>query len=249
MHRIADEQARLSGATIRIESDCVVKQQPPEFSRCELNRSRLGGEVARNSGLFRVPEILEYDEAKSEITFERIRGLRPLRVLLTDPRNRGLLERAACALAAIHGSGPESAKPDVMWHGDFGLGNLLFTENPDELFIIDWCNAFWTGEPPDRSVGPASFDLGILLLSLFPHRIGGRDRIPDRESLATSFLEGYAAATDAFDPAELHALMPSLNQRLKDHWVRNRGLPSALVYAPSMARMVRFVARFAKEST
>lgn len=72
---------------IQTGRDTVVKTADPERMRVEVEKTRRALEIGRQSGLFRVPEVLDYDEKEGVVVLERIRGLRPVR--------NGLLARGA----------------------------------------------------------------------------------------------------------------------------------------------------------
>src|SRR5687768_13270499 len=52
---------------VSTRGDVVVKVQDPEASRRERLRTLAGGMVARQTGLFVVPEIVSFDDARGEI--------------------------------------------------------------------------------------------------------------------------------------------------------------------------------------
>lgn len=139
---------------ICVERDRVVKTADPARLRVEVEKTRRAHEIGGRSGLFRVPAVLEHDEAQGVAVFERIRGLRPVRsALLSGGRGgRGLAEQCARALAAIHRelALPEAMKiplppelaasgPGVFLHGDFNGANVCRGGgNGLELVVLDW---------------------------------------------------------------------------------------------------------------
>ena len=71
--RRADRLSGLTGGpTLRFEGDRLIKRQTPVQSRIERERTQLGPQIASDSGLFKVPEILSYDDGAGEVTFRYI---------------------------------------------------------------------------------------------------------------------------------------------------------------------------------
>lgn len=232
---------RGSGATVQVESSRVVKRQAPDRSRIERERTQAGAVLGRETGLFRVPEIFSFDDERGEIVFERLPDLVSLHELLATNPDIDLLERAGASLAAIHRCRGVFENSDVTWHGDYGLGNLLYSKRSDELAIIDWSNAVWTGEPAARVRGPAALDLGIALLSLFHGRPGAHRRIANPRELGAIFLQSYAQGQPDFDRESLRDFMPDLLRRWRRFWLTRRGMLSTLAHAPAAVRLSSFV--------
>lgn len=192
---------------ISLRENEVIKVQEPEASRRERLRTMAGREVGQRTGLFVVPEIVTFDDSRGEIVFERLKltGLRE--VLADDGRSMELVGRAAAALAAIHGHmkladeatghrggiGIGAGRVAVPLHGDFGMRNIFYLPDSDDIAIIDWANAEWTGVEGDR--GLPEIDLAVFLISLFNHRLFGPGRISRRHEVARHFLATYASAS------------------------------------------------------
>lgn len=236
-------RVRGSGATVTIEADRVVKRQAPELSKIERERTLAGSALGRESGLFRVPDIHTFNDECGEIVFERLLDAVPLRSLLRTNRDPTLVQRAGSALAAIHRSDGGSDDADVTWHGDYGFGNVLYDAKCDELVVIDWSNASWTGEPADRARGPAAMDIGIALISLFHGRLAASERIADPEELGAIFMNTYANDRPDFNSEALRQLMPELSRLWRRVWRSRRGTLSAVAHLPSAVRLAAFVRR------
>jgi len=171
--------------------------------------------VGRKTGLFTVPRILAFDDARGEITFERLQLENIRRLLSEGQQGPELLERIGRALAAIHGGmkiadgatvqrdpGADTNRQPVPLHGDFGIRNVFWLPEAGRLAIIDWCNADWTGFVGD--LGPPEIDLAVFLISLFHRRIFGPWPLRRRHLLAQRFLAGYReTAPYGFDVATL----------------------------------------------
>jgi aminoglycoside/choline kinase family phosphotransferase len=212
-----------SGRTVSIEGERVVKNQPPYESRRERLRTEAGGEVGRATGLFTVPRILAFDDARGEITFERLQLENVRHLLSSGQQGPELLERTGHALAAIHSSmtiteaarvqrdlgAVEANGPPVPLHGDFGIRNVFWLRDARSLAIIDWCNADWTGFTAD--LGPPEIDLAVFLISLFHRRIFGPWPLRRRHLLARRFLAAYKeSAPFGFDAAQLRRIVTGM---------------------------------------
>jgi hypothetical protein len=188
----------LSGRAVSIRADVVVKVQEPEGSRRERLRTLAGGEVGRATGLFVVPDIVAFDDARGELSFRRLQLMSFRQALSQTGRSMELADRAGRALAAIHGGMQSGAKASgsvarlVPLHGDFGMRNVFWLADSQALAIIDWSNADWTGV--DADVGVPEIDLAVFLISLFHRRIFGPWPIAQRHQVARRFLSAYSTA-------------------------------------------------------
>ena len=132
---------------------------------------------------------------------------------------------------------------DVFWHGDYAVSNVLYAEVSDRITIIDWANAKWVLEPPERSNGSPGFDLGLALIALFHHRPFGRTYIPRLEELGISFLEGYIRARDCFSIRDELPDILGLIRRRRQYWISQRGVLKNMAYDLSLLRLRLFLAR------
>lgn len=236
------EQAKRE-ATIGFLGDRVVKRQHPKLSRIELRRTRLGAQIAEDCGLFDVPEILSHNDDDGELVFAYVDQAKTLGQYLRIRPDMPLMKRVGQALGCIHELGVASCGRDVFWHGDYGVGNVLYSEASDRITVIDWANAKWVHEPPERSCGRAGFDLGLALIALFHSRPFGRTCIPRIEALAASFLEGYVEARRHSNVREELAEIPALIRRRRQYWISQRGLLKNTVYDLSLLRLRLFLLR------
>lgn len=230
-------------------ADRVVKRQSPVVARCERDRSEWGQRVGRESALFCVPDVRSYDDARGEIVFERIENAELLdQMLRANAPPEGLMSRAGSALAAIHSAArpaTEQADADeVALHGDFGCGNLYYCRAKDKLWILDWSPGYWLGLPVDARFGSSSIDLATFLVSLFYHRPMASNAISRPESLALSFLQGYAAGRQGgFALATLRAELPGIVRRWEASRVPLAGWLRVALYHGSLRQLCRFVKR------
>ncbi len=237
------QELRVRRTTVEIDGDRVIKRQSPDRSRFERERTQFGACIASECGLFHVPEILSFDDSAGENIVRFIPGAVPLRSYLIKRSEPELLERAGRALAAIHNAGSDFSESDVFWHGDYSLGNLLYSESHDRITIVDWNNADWALEPPERSRGSAGLDLGIALLSLFHSRIASTKHIPQPAQLGSIFLEGYARDRSYLQVQGIRPFISELFRRWNRYWLAQCGIMRAQAYAPSMIRLRLFLSR------
>jgi tRNA A-37 threonylcarbamoyl transferase component Bud32 len=240
-----------------VRDDTVVKIQEPGASRRERLRTLAGREVGRRTGLFVVPEILSFDDARGEIIFERLR-LTWLREALSDPaRSMELVGRAAAALAAIHGhmespdgattgsggaTGRGTQRDLVPLHGDFGMRNVFCLPHSDGIAIIDWSNAEWIGF--DADLGPAEIDVAVFLMSLFQRRVFGPWRISRRHDVACHFLTTYSSASPhGLDLDILAEIVAASTPRFNRQTRRRTGTFLALGYRHNMVDLRLFLRR------
>jgi hypothetical protein len=242
---------------ISIRGDSVVKIQEPGTSRRERLRTLAGREVARQTGLFVVPEIVSFDDSRGEIVFERLQ-LTGIRQVLSDSRrNMDLAGRTAEVLAAIHrqmepSDGARSTDPagppmarrrePVPLHGDYGMRNIFCIPGSDDIAVIDWANADWIGCEAD--LGAPEIDVAVFLMSLFNRRVFGPWPIPRRHEVARHFLTTYASASPrGLDIDTLKAIVAATRGAF---WRRNRrrkGTLRALAYSHSMIDLEYFLRR------
>ena len=234
---------RSSGSELHFTSDRVIKCQAPEQSRRERIRTEFGAGVAGDLGLFQVPEVIEYDDEEGWISFQYIPGTVTLRDHLVERPDPELLERTGRALAAIHSAHNADSSHDVPWHGDFGLGNILYREASDKLVIVDWANALWSDEQSERSRGSPGLDLGIMLISVFHHRLIGPKYIRDPETLGAAFLETYIRGRAPVEMESVHEYINGLLHRFGRYLLRQRGAAGALAHYPSLVRFRLFLSK------
>jgi SAM-dependent methyltransferase len=235
---------RPAARSISVGGDTVVKVQAPNASRRERLRTEAGQAVGRRTGLFVVPEILSFDDARGQIVFERL-PLVPLPQALSEPsRAMELVGRAAVALAAIHGHmepsttvtagdvvGPEVSpkRTAVPLHGDFGMRNVFYVPASDGIAIIDWANAHWIGF--DADLGPPEIDVAVFLVSLFHRRILDRWPIRRRHQVARHFLATYSSASPhGLDLESLGRILAASASRFDGLTRRRKGPLRALAY-------------------
>lgn len=242
---------------ISVRENVVIKTQSPEASRRERLRTLAGLAVGEQTGLFTVPRIVSFDDARGEIIFERLHlsGLR--QALSNRDRSFELVGRTAAALAAIHGLmdvggegrqtpagalGISAERSLVPLHGDFGIFNVLFVADSDRMVVIDWANADWTGI--DADIGAPEIDVAVFLISLFHRRAFGPWPIARRHDLARHFLVTYAsAASKGLEVGCLNAIVAVIAPAHDRVTRRLRGNLRALGYRHGMIDLKLFLRR------
>jgi hypothetical protein len=244
--------------TLSVGENTVIKLQEPVASRRERLRTEAGREVARQTGLFVVPEIVSSDDSRGEIVFERLQ-LTGIRRILSDPgQSMAFADRIARVLAAIHGlmkpdqsatasaPGESGISPQravvVPLHGDFGVSNVLFLPTSDRLVVIDWSNADWIGVKAD--LGAPEIDVAIFLRSLFHRSVLDRTPVAHRHLVARQFLATYASASPhGLDVVSLTAFVAATGPAFIQLTRRCKGVLRALGYRHAMVDLNFFLRR------
>jgi Phosphotransferase enzyme family len=233
-----------------------VKLQAPEDSRRERLRTEAGGRVGRATGLFVVPEIVAYDDARGEISFQKLQLMNARQALSQGIRGPELLEQTGRALAAIHGclpvieGGPMPSAADgpverrqVPLHGDFGMRNVFWVPDQGTIAIIDWANADWIGIDTDR--GAPEIDLAVFLISLFHRRMFGPWPLTGRHQLARRFLAAYAgSAPHGLDLEVLREVVAGMTPAFSRLTRQRKGRLHALGSRHAMIDLQLFLRRY-----
>jgi len=86
-----------------INRDNVVKSGDPRLMRVEVEKTRHARIIGEESGLFRVPEMIEFDPLRGVAVFKKIEGLVSYReAFVFDENYRDAARRLGEALAIIH---------------------------------------------------------------------------------------------------------------------------------------------------
>ena len=230
-------------ASVHIQNGQLTKRQAARFSRLERERTLLGARIGAETGLFEVPDVLSYDDGKGEIVFEYVGGAVPLREYLSVSPEPRLMQRLGEALAALHNVQVPQSGDEVLWHGDCGMRNVLYSAERDTITLIDWANADWTLEPPERSFGNPGMDLGVALISLFHQRPLGYMYVRRSESLGIAFLQAYQRGRRSFTFDTALPFMIELIRRRRRHWISQRGFLRNFAHDPSLLRLRVFLHR------
>jgi tRNA A-37 threonylcarbamoyl transferase component Bud32 len=228
------------------------KTGSPALLAVEALKTRKAAEIGKNTGLFYVPKVVNFDSEAGVLEFEWLKDTVTL-LKLAVGRNEllsGLLEQAGQALAVVHEQlilpnsmrhelPPEwmgSSDDNVFIHGDFTLCNVCFHEQSEQLVILDWSAAPLLGRTP--VFGSKYFDILWFVghaFSAAPNR-GLFSWNPER--IADAFIKGYAMA---IQPKKLDKLnfywsrFLRLYKRNVWYQVRHRELYRACVYISSQS--------------
>jgi hypothetical protein len=250
-----------AGPAVSIRDDVIVKTQERGASQRERLRTLAGRTVGEQTGLFVVPQIVAFDDARGEIVFERLPVV-GLQAALSEPdRSVEIVGRAARALAAIHGRmelgktatatypgamGISQHRNLVPLHGDFAITNVLYLPALDRIAIIDWANAVWIGV--DADLGAPEIDIAVFLTSLFHRRLFSPWSIPRRHELARHFLAKYASASPhGLDIGALSAIVATTTPTFIQLTRRLRGSFRAMAYRHAMIDLELFVRRLSRD--
>jgi hypothetical protein len=248
-------------ACVTIKDDVVIKTADPKLMRIEVEKTTRAHQIGRASGLFRAPQILDYDDAAGRATFELIRDTKKLRNAITaESESLSLMKMAAEALAVIHKNLtlPEQMKTllpdeyylpgsDVFLHGDFGLGNVCVSGDGRQLVIFDW-------QATQKlhiaaTYGTRYFDVMWFIYNLFHHPIGSKRHhiAAPAAPLAKTFLTGYIDAANCGGEYELirnyMRRFAAIKLMAKDKGLH---LKRRLMLIPSHIRLYRFIRAFEK---
>ena len=199
-------------------------------------------EIGRNSGLFRVPRVVNFDAEAGVLEFERLQKLSTLLDLAVrkDARLPGLLGKAGRALAVVHEelTLPEEMKlalpsawmcragENVCIHGDFACINVCFHEPSNKLVILDWSAAPMVARTP--TFGSRYFDILLFVSSLFQGAPCAKVFAWDAAAMAETFLKGYGQTTSG---KKLKHYSPEMCRLQRDN-IRNLSKQRSLIKAP-----------------
>ncbi len=234
----------------------VRKHLGPTALKAEYSRTTAASLVARESGLFSVPQVVGFDPQSGVLESERIPDFITLRQMAQarDPHVYEALQQAGACLAAVHASLreeqvdllplPAFLQPKeecVFLHGDYHFDNIAISPSRGKMFIYDWSTASMIGSR--GNYGSRYFDVVWFTAFLFqtaPPRLFWRW---NAEEMARVFVSGYREHYPAFDPAAYARLGLCLYPCMMDWWrlcERSSRLESHLrrtVYAVSRKAM------------
>jgi len=198
----------MKNAVIEFKDHIVRKTSNAYVLSIEAAKIKRAAKIGKNSGLFDVPEIVNFNAETGVIEFERIKGLITLFDLMVrkDAQVFELLKKAGMALAVIHEELvlPDEMKMnlsnewmgfggDVFCHGDFTSENVCFDKSSNRLVILDW------SAPPilggAQTYGTRYFDLVWCTYDLFFGMPAGSIGQWHACKMADSFLEGYLSSS------------------------------------------------------
>ncbi len=231
-------------ANLTVREDTIQKSDDPERMRVEVEKTIRAYRIGQRTGLFRVPEVLDYDDKRGIAVFERIQHLQSIRQGLTFSRDyRSMTARLASSLAAVHDllQLPENMTiplprelhcegNTVFLHGDFSFNNVCIDGQSDEIVILDWQMTKIHGG--ESTYGTRYFDTVWFLNNLFNRYLHHCLFSNSAIEIAQCFLQTYAEAAGAeFDPAEykkyLTRFLAITNRRRQQQWPISQRVMSA----------------------
>lgn len=164
---------------IRICRDTVIKTGPPDSIRVEVEKAVRGFEIGQDCGLFSVPKILDYDQSKGQVVFERLHNIWSIREVIELRRKYdSLAETIGHSLAIIHNKltlpkdmitplPPDFSLPaaEVFLHGDFSIDNICVGSSCPPIIVLDWQMTKVHGG--NTTYGTRYFDLAWFVNNLF----------------------------------------------------------------------------------
>jgi tRNA A-37 threonylcarbamoyl transferase component Bud32 len=209
---------------MELTGEIVRKTGEPDVLVLEAAKTSRAFEIGRDSGLFYVPKVLNFDADAGVLELERITGMVTLLDLAIrkDQRLFELLGKTGRALAIIHRrlDLPDEMKHDlppewmgppdenVFIHGDFVTVNICFHEQSDKLVIVDWSTAPLIGRVP--TFGSRYFDILWFTNCLFGGVPYKRIFNWDAEGMANAFLKGYAGEASTEKLNRLQDYLPKI---------------------------------------
>jgi 5-methylthioribose kinase len=240
---------------VQFTEEFVIKTAAPELMHLEVEKTRRAYQISQQCGLFRVPQVLEYDEMRGTAKFEFIHNIKKLREIIACGRPpESFMERLGQSLAVIHkdfklpddmivplAKEYDLAGSEVFLHGDLGPGNVCVDIKNFQIIILDWMTARKLGEQP--TYGTRYFDIMWFIYNLFYSPLG-RERYKtavEAGPLAGDFLRGYFKASDySFNHQEMVDYMKRfLHARKAGYHFKRR-----LLLIPSHIKFCRFITSF-----
>jgi tRNA A-37 threonylcarbamoyl transferase component Bud32 len=129
----------------------VEKTSTPDLMRIEVEKTRRASQIGKRSGLFIVPDVLDYNEDKGLAVYQRLHIKSFSGGLTWGKQKINIATRLGRALATIHRDLmlPESmiiplpeqlsfSRDEVFLHGDLSVSNVCVGVSDCQLIIIDW---------------------------------------------------------------------------------------------------------------
>jgi tRNA A-37 threonylcarbamoyl transferase component Bud32 len=164
---------------VEIKKDTVIKTASPELMRVEVEKTRRAHKIAEDCGLFRVPEVLDYDEVRGIAVFERLNGIVPICDAVSWGEEYNMVaDKLGKTLAIIHRklilpsdmivhlpTSLQFSGNEVFLHGDLSVYNVLIDDSMRKITIIDWqmTNVFGGA----ATYGTRYFDLVFFIANLY----------------------------------------------------------------------------------
>ncbi len=157
----------------------VVKTNSPARLRAEAYKTMQAHDIGADSGLFRAPKVLDFDEHRRRLVLERLRDITPLRLALRRTCDaHTLIDKVAASLALVHNQlelPKEMLVPlpnaltfpgtNTVLHGDLSVNNVFLTRHEPGLAILDWQTTQQVGG--GATCGTPYFDVVWFISNVF----------------------------------------------------------------------------------
>lgn len=197
---------------IEMRTDTVIKTGRPDLLEIEVEKMRRAWAIGRRCGLFRVPEVLDFDKDAGRCVFERIRNMRPAtplcKAIAWGKPYQDFAHKLGKAISVVHRELQMPKEmlhvlPDffkfrdkqVVLHGDLSTKNVNVSMDRmgPTIVIIDWqMTPLYGGK---SSYGTPYFDLLWFIANLVftPYtRFLFSDPV---KPVVLSFIRGYFEET------------------------------------------------------
>ena len=254
----------MSIKTVTVNKNTVIKTNDPIRLGAEAEKTIRAFNVGKESGLFCVPRVLDYDSSKGILVLERLRNIRQLRsVLCGGWEGKSLVETIktiGSSLAVIHSNMhiPEEmhvALPpelsfrgsDVVLHGDMSTKNIFITTDRPGIAILDWQMTLVHGG--DATYGTRYFDAMwftsnlIRLLSRLDHNHNhGKHAVPMAKMFIESYVESYFHNTNIMkNDDEIVSYMKQFFSYKIPKWKRDSNWIECMLYLPTYSRIKELI--------
>ena len=189
---------------VTFKEHVILKKVDSRTAEIEVRATQAAYELGRTSGLFRVPQVVEYDKITGLIELERIKGYISLGQLLDKAIDTtATIYKVGAALACVHqhlkmpseiclyidDEWLTGSRDIVPMHGDFNTINVGCDEEDGEIVILDWASSPILSSI--STIGPLYWDLATFLYSLLVHQANFMEAVRFFPCRRRAFLEGY----------------------------------------------------------
>lgn len=203
-------------SAIRFENDIVVKSAHPDLLRIEVEKTRRAYEISRESNLFRVPRVIDYDDTNGVVIFEKLNISPMSRAVPWGEKRIKLASCLGASLALLHrklvlpeemriGLPEQFSYPhdEVFLHGDLSVDNVCVGKAYPPIVILDWQ---MTPVHGGRSTyGTRYFDMMWFISNIITRPYTRFMFINPAAPVINAFLEGYFSASElTFDSNRMY---------------------------------------------
>lgn len=184
--------------------------------RIEVEKTRRAREISYATELFRVPRVIEYDEASGTAIFERL-DINPMsRAVPWGEKRTRLASCLGASLAVLHRklTLPDTMRielpeqfsyphDEVFLHGDLSVDNVCVEKNYPPIVILDWQ---MTPVHGGRSTfGTRYFDIMWFISNIITRPYTRFMFTNPAAPVVNSFIDGYFSASElSYDPKKMY---------------------------------------------